>query len=263
MNLFQPKKINYDFVEIQKQINNSNNLVNNPYDQSQSESRSRSPEERRKPVIDYKIKINQLEKEIHNIQQNYDDTRTKNIHLRNELDELRKKVVINKDKLKALHYEFVKSETSYWEEKKKVVKSITPKEDLEELQSKVTERKKLLEQQNKDMIKKIKDTDREMTLKLAEKKFYEHEKSKLMEKENKIIQKWNKEREKFLNKNKEDINNMTAFSAKSKVLEVLLNDKIDYFEQVISKLSAETNIDDICKLVEYFINSTKEVKNFK
>ena len=125
---------------------------------------------------------------------------------------------------------------------------------------KVVERKKLLEHQNKEMIKKIKDTDREMTLKLAEKKFYEHEKSKLIEKENKIIQKWNKEREKFLNKNKEDINNMTVFSAKSKVLETLLSDRIDYFEQIILKLSSETNLDDICKLVEYFINSTKEVK---
>lgn len=140
-----------------------------------------------------------------------------------------------------------------------VVKNITAKQDLDELQSKVVERKKLLEQQNKEMIKKIKDTDREMTLKLAEKKFYEHEKSKLIEKENKIIQKWNKEREKFLIKNKEDINNMSAFSAKSKVLEILLSDRIDYFEQMILKLSAETNIDDICKLVEYFINSMKEV----
>ena len=80
------------------------------------------------------------------------------------------------------------------------------------------------------------------------------------EKENKIIQKWNKEREKFLNKNKEDINNMSAFSAKSKVLEILMSNRIDYFEQMIHKLSVETNIDDICKLVEYFINSTKEVK---
>ena len=253
MNLFQPKKINYDFKELQ-------NAHLMSHEASRSQSRSKSPEERRKPVTDYKIKINQLEKEIHTIKQNYDDCRTKNGHLRKELDELRKNVTINKEKVKALHYEFVKTETSYWEQKKKVVKGITAKQDLDDLQLKVVERKKLLEQQNKEMIKKIKDTDREMTLKLAEKKFYEHEKSKLIEKENKIIQKWNKEREKFLNKNKEDINNMSAFSAKSKVLEILMSNRIDYFEQMIHKLSVETNIDDICKLVEYFINSTKEVK---
>lgn len=252
MNLFQPKKINYDFKELNNQIYSN--------DASRSQSRSKSPEEKRKPVIDYKVKIYQLEKDIHMIKQNYDDTRTKNGILRNELDEMRKNVASNKEELKSLHYEFVKTETSFWEEKRKIIKGITSKQDLDDLQMKVVERKKLLEHQNKEMIKKIKDTDREMTLKLAEKKFYEHEKSKLIEKENKIIQKWNKEREKFLNKNKEDINNMTVFSAKSKVLETLLSDRIDYFEQIILKLSSETNLDDICKLVEYFINSTKEVK---
>jgi hypothetical protein len=259
MNLFQPKKINYDFKELQ----NQENLINQNQEASKSKSRSKSPEDRRKPVIDYKVKINQLEKQIHTIKQNFDDSRTKNGYLRNELDELRKNVIINKEKVKALYNEFVKTETSYWDQKKMVVKNITAKQDLDELQSKVVERKKLLEQQNKEMIKKIKDTDREMTLKLAEKKFYEHEKSKLIEKENKIIQKWNKEREKFLNKNKEDINNMSAFSAKSKVLEILLSDRIDYFEQMILKLSAETNIDDICKLVEFFINSMKEVNKIE
>ena len=54
MNLFQPKKINYDFKELQ----NPDNLININQDASRSQSRSKSPEDRRKPVIDYKIKIN-------------------------------------------------------------------------------------------------------------------------------------------------------------------------------------------------------------
>jgi hypothetical protein len=243
LNLFQPKKINYDFNQM-GDVNRSG---------------SKSPE-KRKPVIDYKVKIKQLEKEIHTTRQKYNDTKTKNKILRKDLDEMRKNVNINKEKFNALHDEFVNTESSYWEEKKKVENNISSKQEFNELQSKIFERKKLLEKQNKEMIKKIKETDRDMTLKFAEKKFYDHEKLKLIEKENRMIAKWNKEREKFLNKNKEDIAKMNAFTGKSKVLELLLGDQIDYFEKIIQKLSKETNIDEICKLVEYFINSTKEVK---
>jgi len=173
---------------------------------------------------------------------------------------MRKNVIINREKFRVLHNELVRCETAYWEEKKEVVKNISGKQDFDELQYKLNDKKKELENKNKEMIRKIKKTDNEMTLLLAEKKFYEHEKSKLIEKEKKIIEKWNKEREKFYNKNKDDINKMNSYSGKSKVLDLLLGEKIDYFEQVISKLSKETNIDEICKLVEYFINSTKEVK---
>lgn len=215
-----------------------------------------------KPAIDYKLKIKQLEKEIHTTRQSYDDTKTKNKALRKELDEMRKNVTINREKFRVLYDEFVRCETAYWDEKNDVVKNISGKHDSDELQFKLNEKKKELESKNMDMIKKIKKTDNEMTLLLAEKKFYEHEKSKLMEKEKKIIEKWNKEREKFYNKNKDDINRMNSYSGKSKVLDLLLGEKIDYFEQVISKLSQETNIDEITKLVEYFINSTKEVNYF-
>lgn len=93
MNLFQPKKINYDFKELQ---NPEMQLQNQ--EASKSFSRSKSPDDRRKPVIDYKIKINHLEKEIHTIKQNFDESRTKNGYLRNELDELRKNVIINKER---------------------------------------------------------------------------------------------------------------------------------------------------------------------
>ena len=113
------------------------------------------------------------------------------------------------------------------------------------------------------MIRQIKESDKEMASKLAEKKFYEHEKLKLMDKEKKIIEKWNKEKEKFYIKNEKDIKNMSSYTGKSRVLETLLGEKIDYLENIISKLSSETNIDEICKLVEYFINSTKEVFIFR
>jgi hypothetical protein len=247
LNLFQPKKINYDPKEMQE----SNNNIKG----------SGSPE-RRKPATDYKVKIKQLEKDIHTTRQSCDDTKTKNKALRKELDEMRKNVTINCEKFRVMHNELVRCETAYWEEKKDVVKNISGKQDFEEIQYKLNEKKKELENKNIDMIKKLKKTDNEMNLLLAEKKFYDHEKSKLMEKEKKIIEKWTKEREKFYNKNKDEIIKMNSYSGKSKVLDLLLGEKIDYFEQVISKLSKETNIDEICKLVEYFINSTKEVKDF-
>ena len=236
---------------------NNNNYENNNRKGSESA-------EKRKPRVDYKVKINQLEKDIHSTRQSYDDKKTKNKELRKELDEIRKNVTINRDKYQLLHTELVRSESVYWEEKKDVVKNISGKQDSDELQFKLNEKKKELEKKNVDMIKKIKKTDNEMTLLLAEKKFYDHEKSKLIEKEKKIIEKWNKEKEKFYNKNKDDINKMNSYSGNSKVLDLLLGEKIDYFEQIISKLSKDTNIDEICKLVEYLINSTKEViDNFK
>jgi len=207
------------------------------------------------------VKIKQLEKDIHTTKQALDDTKTKNHELRKELDEIRKNVTINREKFSLLHSELVRSETDYLKNKKDVVKNITGKQEVEELQIKLNYKKKKLEDKNLEMVREIKKVDNEMTLLLAEKKFYEHEKCKLIEKDKKIIEKWNKEREKFFNKNKDDINNMNAYSGKSKVLELLLGEKIDYFEQVISKLSKETNIDEICKLVEYFINSTREVIN--
>lgn len=203
-----------------------------------------------------------MEKEIHLTRQNLDDRKTKNNILRQELDELRKNVTINKEKFHALHEDLVYHESIFWNQKRGVVKTISSKSEFEELHNKIFDKKKELEEKNKEMIRNIKKTDKEMTLKYAEKKFYEHEKSKLIEKENKIIQKWNKEREKFLNKNKDDINKTNAYTGKSKVLDLLLGDKIDHLEQVIYKLSKETNIDEVCRLVEYFINSTKEVNDF-
>ncbi len=172
---------------------------------------------------------------------------------------MRKNVNIKRDKFSFLHDELVKFETAYREEKKEVVKNISVKQEFDDIEYKLNEKKRELENKNLEMIKKIKKTDNEMKILFAEKKYYEHEKTKLLEKDKKIIEKWNKEKEKFFNKNKDDIDKMNSYSGKSKVLDLLLGEKIDYFQEVISNLAQETNIDEICNLVEYFINSTREV----
>ena len=68
LNLFQPKKITYDPNTIQQDNYNNNNY---------NAKGSGSPD-RRKTAMDYKVKIKQLEKEIHSTRQSYDDTKTKN-----------------------------------------------------------------------------------------------------------------------------------------------------------------------------------------
>lgn len=218
--------------------------------------------EKRKPIIDYRVKINSLEKEIVLICQHYNDTKSKNEKMMNELNEMRKKFMTNSSKLEELSKEFKETEDSFKSQKEYIEKNLKNKEE-EDLMKQIYKDQKHLFGKNDQMIQKIIETDKDMTEKLAKKKYYEHEKEKLIEKEQKIIQKWKKEMKDFYQKNAEAIKNYKSFDSSSKVLEIINEDKIKKLEEILENIYSLTNLSDINALVNYFTNCQKENKNFE
>jgi len=241
--LFKPKKINYDFK----------NLSNNTSNSSQGD--------RRKPVVDYKIKIRNLKHEIHLTSQNYNDTKAKNELLRRELDEMRKSVIIRKEKVDHLYNELLILETEYKEEKRKIESELDQRKiDMRrEIDKKTTD----LAEKNMDMIEKIKKNDEKVTKILSKKKHIEHEKIKLLEKKSNIENHWLKKNEEFFKDKYEQIAKLNNNDDTNKVLDVLSCEKINEYRMIVTKLSQEDNDEDdvmkITRLLDYFINSTKEV----
>jgi len=116
---------------------------------------------------------------------------------------------------------------------------------------------------NKNLIDKIKETDKDLTEKLALKKYLEHEKIKIMEKDKKIDEYWKKDLETFKEKNAEAIKFCETYDKTSKVLEILDEGKLKNFQEILEKIYKETNVEDIESLVEYFANSLRENQNFE
>ena len=114
-----------------------------------------------KPTIDYKVKIRSLENNIVYTYQYYNNTKSKNIKLMEELDELRKTVYTKNKKLEELKKKLEEEEKKYNEEKKQVEENLENKEDIK-LFGKIKKNQKILESANKDMIEKIKETDKFM-----------------------------------------------------------------------------------------------------
>jgi len=55
-----------------------------------------------------------------------------------------------------------------------------------------------LQEKNRTIIDKIKESDKDMTQKLANKKYLEHETKKLVKKEEKLEQRWEMEKNNFI-----------------------------------------------------------------
>ncbi len=238
--LFKPKKINYDFKNLSNNENNG---------------------ERRKPVIDYKIKIKNLENDIHLTSQNYDDTKAKNELLRRELDEMRKSVTIRREKVDNLYNELLLFERDFKEDKRRIESELANRKTsvLEEINAKTSE----LAEKNMDMIEKIKKNDEKVTKILSKKKHIEHEKIKLTEKMRKIQNYWLIKNEEFLRGKKEELAKLNNNDDTNKVLDLLSGEKLDSYREIVAKLyqgdADEDDVNKISRLLEYFINSTKEV----
>lgn len=247
--LFKPKKINYDFKNAFSTQSNFNNT-------SQSQS------DRRKPVVDYKTKIKNLNHEIHLTSQNYNDTKAKNELLRRELDEMRKSVFIRKEKVDHLYKELLVLETEYKEEKHKIEGELDQRKI--DMRREVDKKTSELAEKNMDMIEKIRRNDEKITKILARKKHIEHEKIKLLEKKANIENYWLKKNEEFFKGKYEQIAKLNNNDDADKVLEALSGEKINRYQEIVSKLYQEGSDEDdvmkITRLLEYFINSTKEVK---
>lgn len=249
--LFKPKKISYDFKNPNLTQSNFNNGQN-------------SQSDRRKPVMDYKLKLKNLNHEIHLTSQNYNDTKAKNELLRRELDEMRKSIIIRKEKVDHLFQELLIFETEFKDEKRKIEGELDQRKI--DMRREVDKKTSELAEKNMDMIEKIRRNDDKITKILSRKKHIEHEKIKLMEKKASIENYWLKKNEEFFNGKYEQIAKLNNNDDADKVLEALSGDKISQYREIVSKLYQEDSDEDdimkITRLLEYFVNSTKEVKNF-
>jgi hypothetical protein len=216
---------------------------------------------RRKPVIDYKVKIKNLERDIYLTKENYNDTKAKNEILKSELDEMRKGVMIRKDQVSKIYEDFKKQEINYKEEKEKVEFELDKRkiDFLKEVDKKTND----LADKNNNMIRKIKENDEKITNILAKKKYINHEKVKLEEREHNIMEFWHKKNEEFLRGNQDKINKLNENNDSDKVLDLISGEKINEFREIVNKLNkADSDEDDLIKitrLLDYFINKTNEV----
>lgn len=243
--LFKPKKINYSFSLTAKNFNsNEFKITDKP-----------------KPVIDYGIKIRNLKHEIHLTSQNYNDTKAKNEILRHELDELRKSIIVRKDKIDHMFKELLQIESEFIEEKRKIEIELDKRKI--DLSRDIDQKTYDLAEKNKDMIEKMKANDEKITKIYAKKKHIEHERIKLKEKEQNIIQTWKWKNEEFFHGKQEQINKLNNNDDTNKVLDTLSGEKANQLREIVNKLydqdSDEDDITKITRLLEYFINSTKEV----
>ena len=135
-----------------------------------------------------------------------------------------------------------------------------------DMEKEVDKKTNELSVKNNNMIMKIKENDEKITKILAKKKHINHERVKLEEKENHILEFWQKKNEEFLKGKKEKINKLNDNYDADKVLDAISGDKINEFREIVNKLNkADSDEDDITKitrLLEYFINKTNEVKFF-
>lgn len=232
-------------------------------DKNLGNERNSSPDkDKRKPTIDYKVKIRILEKDLNHTYQQYNNTQAKNEQLKKQLNELRQKTQINNEKVKAITEDLSMQEQEFKIQKEEIERKLKTRED-KDLLNKINNGQKILRENNTELINQIKTSDKDMTQKLAMKKYFEHERKKLEEKEKKIIQKWKNERKKFYEDNAEEIKKFKSFDPSSKVLDILNEDKITHYQDMLSKIYEQTHFNNITSLVEYFIKCTKEFKNFE
>jgi chromosome segregation ATPase len=226
--------------------------------------------EQRKPVLDYKVKVRELENEISNISQNINYTKAKNDLMKKDLDKLRENVITNSKKVDIVESELIKQEREFNNMKAEVDdihknaqndRKIKPNDKILE---RIHEDKNRLETKNKDIIELVKKADKDITQKFAKIKYYDHEKVKIEKEENKIIRKWEKELKNFKKEKKEDIEKYNNYDPSSKILDFVNSDesKRNSLEEILRKMCEQTNLDDIYQLVNFFINCTKEVKAY-
>ena len=214
-----------------------------------------------KPTIDYKVKIRSLENNIVYTYQYYNNTKSKNVKLMEELDELRKTVYTKNKKLEELKKKLEEEEKKYNEEKKQVEENLENKEDIK-LFGKIKKNQKILESANKDMIEKIKETDKFMIERQAKKKCLDFETKQLEKKSKKIEKKNKKDFENFNNLHKEEMEKVRNFNQTSKIIDSLDQTKMKSLEDMLNEMFNETKTENIQQFIDYFIKSCEEYKTF-
>lgn len=256
--MIKPKMKNY-LSELEDDSSNNNNN-NNRYGRN---NKSQSvPKRENKPVIDYRIKLRSLEKDIQYTYQDYNNTKSKNNKLMEELDEMRKQVVQKTQRLNELKKSLEEQEKNYYAQKKEIEKNLDDKEEAELLE-KIKEKQKQLEKTNVEMIEKIKETNQFLTQKQAKKKCLDFESNQLEQLSKKIEEKNKKELDDFNEQYKTEIEKVRNFDESSKIIDMLDPKKIASLEEMLKDMFNETKTENIQSFVDYFIKSCEEYKAFK
>ena len=257
--MIKPKMKNY-LSELEDENYNNNNNNNIRYGKN---NKSQSvPKRENKPVIDYRIKLRSLEKDIQYTYQDYNNTKSKNNKLMEELDEMRKQVVQKTQRLNELKKSLEEQEKNYYAQKKEIEKSLDDREEAE-LIEKIKEKQKQLERINLEMIEKIKETDQFLTQKQAKKKCLDFESNQLEQLSKKIEEKNKKELDDFNEQYKTEIEKVRNFDESSKIIDMLDPKKIAALEEMLKDMFNETKTENIQSFVDYFIKSCEEYKAFK
>ena len=257
--MIKPKMKNY-LSELEDENYNNNNNNNIRYGKN---NKSQSvPKRENKPVIDYRIKLRSLEKDIQYTYQDYNNTKSKNNKLMEELDEMRKQVVQKTQRLNELKKSLEEQEKNYYAQKKEIEKSLDDREEAELLE-KIKEKQKQLERINVEMIEKIKETDQFLTQKQAKKKCLDFESNQLEQLSKKIEEKNKKELDDFNEQYKTEIEKVRNFDESSKIIDMLDPKKIAALEEMLKDMFNETKTENIQSFVDYFIKSCEEYKAFK
>ena len=220
------------------------------------------PKKENKPLIDYKTKIRSLEKDIVYKYQDFNHTKSKNIKLMEDLDELRKQVINKTSKLEELKKKLEQQEKSYYAQKAEIEKDFDNKEETELLYQ-IKQNQMLLEQTNLEMIEKIKETDQFYTQKQAKQKSLDYEAIQLEDKAKRIEERHQREIDNFNKKYKHDIEKVNNFDESSKIIDMLDKDKISNLEEILKEMFNETRTENIQSFVDYFIKSCEEYKTFQ
>jgi hypothetical protein len=179
-----------------------------------------------------------------------------------ELDELRKTVYTKNKKLEELKKKLEEEEKKYNEEKKQVEENLENKEDIK-LFGKIKKNQKILESANKDMIEKIKETDKFMIERQAKKKCLDFETKQLEKKSKKIEKKNKKDFENFNNLHKEEMEKVRNFNQTSRIIDSLDQTKMKSLEDMLNEMFNETKTENIQQFIDYFIKSCEEYKTFQ
>ena len=215
-----------------------------------------------KPIIDYRVKIRSLENNIVYTYQYYNKSKSKNLQLMVELDELRKTVYTKNKKLEELKKELEEEEKKYNKEKKEIEDNLEKKDDIK-IYGKIKKNQKLLESANKEMIEKIKETDKFMIERQAKKKYLDYETKQLEKKAKKIEKKNKKDFEDFNNLHKEEMEKVRKFDQTSRIIDSLDQKKMKSLENMLNEMFNETKTENIQQFIDYFIKSCEEYKTFQ
>ena len=215
-----------------------------------------------KPIIDYRVKIRSLEKELEYAYQRYNSIKSKNNNLINQLDEMRKQNNFHMNKLNALKNSLKEKEEKFKEDREKVEENLEKKNERKFL-NKLIEKQNLLNKINNDMTENIKETNIEITKKKAKEKYLDFQRKNLLKKKELIEERHKKRIDKFNKEIKDELDKIKEFNEESELRKAFDMKKMEKLENLLNDIFIETKTENTQQLIECLTKSCEENLNFQ